>query len=381
VLSRYSLLPHCVSHKSFEYHFGDDVLPYTRHTAISRIYPPPSISRYYVIGFDKDDSNWTSGSSGFLDSTVYLTANREVAGLYLVDGGHLILNSRFGAPRNLTIVSGFIRTNGHHGSQISGEGSLTSGTSYLDIRLNLASPPFEYLHINSVIANNGSRSIGLKISGSHEFGWGSVVLGGDKSNTFTGNVEVSGKGNILTLNKTNGAIAIRGDIFIDNNAKLTLWKVGQIGKASTVRLRNAIFQFSDVIEDLAPEKKEAFRTLRVEGDSVLLFRTRETTVDKRSLYLDDLSILYGGCLVVKGWKEGMHRLLVKKTSRNLDDALKRIRFEGGNPNVIHLEDYNSEYWEISGAPEPNTYGAVLASGCFSFVFWRRKQRIRGSCTC
>ncbi|KXU35852.1 hypothetical protein AXK12_00110 [Cephaloticoccus capnophilus] len=172
---------------------------------------------------------------------------------------------------------------------------------------------------------------------------------------------------MLSLNKSNGAIAIGGDIFINDHAKLTTWGTRQIERNSTVRLRDSTFQFADanII------KEESFHKLVVEGTSVLLFKLGFS--DKRFLYLDDLSIDKGAELDVQGWVEGTHFFLVRKTSRNLEDALNKIKFKGYDPSKIHLEDYSDEYWMINGAPEPATYGAGLMLGVLGLVCYRRRS--------
>ncbi|KXU36712.1 hypothetical protein AXK12_02860 [Cephaloticoccus capnophilus] len=85
-----------------------------------------------------------------------------------------------------------------------------------------------------------------------------------------------------------------------------------------------------------------------------------------------------GTLTVLDWKEGRDFILVKKTSKNVEDALKKMKFEGYDPSKIHLEDYNSEYWMINGAPEPATYGAGLMLGVLGLVRYRRRQKQRSA---
>jgi len=167
-------------------------------------------------------------------------------------------------------------------------------------------------------------------------------------------------------------------LFVNNHAKLTLWRDEQIASRSTVRLRDSTFQFADERMDGKSIKKESFPKLEITGRSFLQFRSG-ATLDSRFLYLDDLSIDYWGELVIQGWKEGIHWLLVRKTSTNLEDALKKITFEGYLPGRTHLEHYNRDYWVVSGTPEPGTYGAVLVGGVIGLVLWRRGGgRVRGA---
>jgi len=275
-------------------------------------------------------------------------------------------------PYRLTIGVGGISVYGSQPkSYISGSGVLTSSQSFLNIWLWTRAGEVKPLWISSVISDNGANKVGLRIRGTEHSGYVSVVLDGDKSNTFTGPVEVSGRYNRITLNKTNGAIALRGNISINDHAGLSIGGSGQIERNSTVRLRDASFVFSDH-PDESFIKEESFHKLVVEGKSVLQFRGEVS--GKRFLYLDDLSIDKGAKLLVRGWLEGTHFFLVRKTSRNLEAALKRIAFQGYDPNAIHLEDYSSEYWMINGAPEPATYGAGLMLGVLGLVRYRRRQR-------
>jgi len=324
--------------------------------------PPPIISIDNYFYRDDWEPTWKNGEDIDIYKVHYLTADRNLNSLRLHEGSGIILNhfSPPYAPHKITIGLGGIQIYAsRYFVAISGPGKLTSSQRFLDIRLNTIAGPADPFYINSVISDNGDNKVGLRIRGTKHSGWVATVLGGDKSNTFTGSVEVSGEYNVVSLNKEKGAIAIRGDIFINNHAKLTLWRDGQIARSSTVRLRDSTFQFSDERYEKVT-KTESFKKLVIEGSSYLQF-SNEISLDKRFLYLDDLSIDYGGKLIVQGWKEGVHFLLVRKTSGSLEDALKKIAFEGYLPGRTHLEDYNKEYWMISGTPEPTTYGAIFAA--------------------
>jgi len=320
---------------------------------------------------------WFFRSAEFIavDSIHYLTANRNLNSLSMYQGGDVVTHwLTTGQPYKLTIGSGGIQIYASYNPvHISGNGVLTSSQSFLDVRLNANEGFIDPFYINSVISDNGNRRVGLRIRGIRHNGWVATVLGGDKSNTFTGTTEVSGEYNVVSLNKTNGAIAIKGDIFINNHAKLTLWRDGQIASTSTVRLRDSTFQFANERYDGKVIKKESFHKLVIEGESFLQFDPG-VLLDQRFLYLNNLSIANGGKLVVQGWREGLHWFLVRKTSANLEDALKKIAFEGYLPGRTHLEDYNRDYWAISGTPEPSVYGAVLGSVGVGLFAWRKKRR-------
>jgi len=295
--------------------------------------------------------------------------------LSFYDGGHLSTTGWYtGNLYKLTIGSGGIAVRTNSLSTIGGRGTLTSSQSFLDIVHYGDTGNKAKLQIEAIIADNGSNKVGLRLSRTGRAGWEATILAGDQSNTFTGLTEVLGAGNILTLSKKNGAKAIQGDIFLDGGAQLALWNGNQIASRSTVRVRNSTFQFADYRYDDGPTKTESFHKLVVEGTSTLQFRAYETTLDKRFLYLDDLLVADGARLLVRGWKEGIHWFLIRKTSKSIDDALKKIEFEGYLPGRTHLEDYNSEYWAISGTPEPATCGAIFAIGALGLCTCRRRNR-------
>ncbi|KXU35937.1 hypothetical protein AXK11_05285 [Cephaloticoccus primus] len=81
----------------------------------------------------------------------------------------------------------------------------------------------------------------------------------------------------------------------------------------------------------------------------------------------------GAGLDIRGWEEGFSYLLVRKDSKHLADALKKITFDGYLPGRVHLEDFNKDYWQISGTPEPATYGAIFAGAGVGLIVWRRRR--------
>jgi len=95
----------------------------------------------------------------------------------------------------------------------------------------------------------------------------------------------------------------------------------------------------------------------------------------RKLFLDDLEIKRDGQLLVVGWAEGRDHLLVRRDSEHLEESLKRIAFEGYDPNAIHLENYDKDYWEINAMPEPAAYGAGLMLGVVGLVRYRKRRKI------
>ncbi|KXU36460.1 hypothetical protein AXK11_04505 [Cephaloticoccus primus] len=71
-------------------------------------------------------------------------------------------------------------------------------------------------------------------------------------------------------------------------------------------------------------------------------------------------------------------MLVRKDSKHLADALKKITIDGWAKNQIYLKDYDKDYWSIEAAPEPATCGALLGALGLGLVAWRRRRSPRAS---
>jgi len=262
-------------------------------------------------------------------------------------------------------VDGGLYSNSWRGASISGRGSITSNNSTIDIVLGKSS--WHTLELESTIGDNGHR-VGLRISSEGERkGMG---IAGSEANTFTGDVELSNVA--LSLRKRDGVVAIKGNVFVSRNAALNFDTSHQLGRSSVVTLNEGTLNFGNWGGDVT----QSFKQLIVDNSGVLLFGHKDSATTIKKLYLDDLLIRSSGELKVQGWAEGRDFIFVKKTSENLEDALKKMKFVGYDPSKIHLEDYNSEYWMINGAPEPATYGAGLMLGVFGLVWYRRRQKQR-----
>jgi len=103
-------------------------------------------------------------------------------------------------------------------------------------------------------------------------------------------------------------------------------------------------------------------------------------VSEKTLFLDDLIIKDGASLVIRSWEAGRDHFLVRKDSKFLDDALKKITIHGWGKNQIYLKEYDKDkdYWSIEAAPEPSTYGALLGVVSFGIVAWRRRNDLMRS---
>jgi len=198
---------------------------------------------------------------------------------------------------------------------------------------------------------------------------------GSDSNTFSGNVEVSGWKKHLVLRKSNGAIAVRSDILVRDEAILRFEGSDQLSRTSNVILRsNGAIQ--TLIKENLENIKNTFKTLTIEDSGVIYFNHKEGKKPNTKHYIkiDEIIVNHGGHLEVQGWQEGRDFLLVRKTSVALVDALTKMNFAGYDPNAIHLEDFDADYWSISGAPEPATTGAILSAAGLRLWIWRRHRR-------
>jgi len=272
-----------------------------------------------------------------------------------------------------------VHNNSFEVAVIQGNGSLTSSDSKLRFSLNLGGE--HVLGIYSVISNNGIGKVGVNISGAHADGsWGLISFTGKESNLFTGDLTISGHNN-LSLHKDNGALAVLGNVNIIDGAMVSILKDNQISETSRVSLvghrgQSSILSFSN---DLKENISQKLHSLQVTGEGVLSFERPDDSFEshgQRHLYLDDLEIKEGSNLFVKEWAEGRDHLLVRRDSEHLLESLKRMQFEGYDPNAIHLVDYDKDYWEINAMPEPATYGAGLALGALGIIRYRRFQKRR-----
>ncbi|WP_197456827.1 PEP-CTERM sorting domain-containing protein [Cephaloticoccus primus] len=252
-------------------------------------------------------------------------------------------------------------------------GIITSGTNFVNARFTThPGKVYNNIYISSVIADSDHK-VGLRVTGNDAQDAG-FHLKGDQSNTFTGRVEVSGQRKHLVLAKTNGAIAIRGDVFVQKRARIRFLNSNQLLKTSNISLKSY-----GELQYLSNENTtNIFRNLTIEDNGIVNFihRDRDSQKSKYYIKVDNLIINKDGHLQVQGWQEGRDFLLVRKDSTALRDALTKVSFAGYNSGNIHLEDYDSEYWSISAAPEPAMYGALFGAAGIGLWGWR-KRRCRG----
>jgi len=336
---------------------------------------PPSISNINQYGVT-DERSWNKDKAAEVRGTVGLTADREVRGLHIYEPdlgrSRLHLNGK-----KLIVGEEGLYVHSFIDSRIEGDGIITSSASNSALNFHLEVSTKYVLQIHSVIADNLGRRIGLDISGDHGAGWGEIGFYGNKSNTFTGDVNISGH-NLLALIKTGGASSILGNISVKDGAMIGVFHSNQISDSSTLTLKSnqgdySTFYFSS---QHAQNISEKIHKLVVDGGAVLNFdqsSPRHFPHGQRHLYLDDLEIKEGSTLFVKEWAEGRDHILVRRDSEHLEESLKRMHFEGYDPNAVHLEDYDKDYWEINAMPEPATYGAGLSLVALGLARYRRQR--------
>jgi len=140
---------------------------------------------------------------------------------------------------SLILGEGGIVNHSGVGGRILG-GRITSSKSNLYLRAYVDTGTHRYLGINSVISDHENHRVGLRITGDHS-GFSLVSLHGDRENTFTGDVVISGEKTLLDLKKESGVIAIHSDISVIKKSDLRIFSTGNIARSSTVTLKEGTF--------------------------------------------------------------------------------------------------------------------------------------------
>jgi len=231
------------------------------------------------------------------------------------------------------------------------------------------------LIINAVISDS-NRPTNISIS-KGRMDVGVVHLRGSESNTFMGNVYVSERA-FLTLGKTNGAVAVQGNIDI-RGGRLIFYESNQLSGKSKIQMNNGHIEFNSRNKEIT----QKISSLKVSSNCFVYFDSYHGGAsgmahENRYLYLDNIVFDNNGYLGFRYWEEGRDFILINKKNIDIDQKLGRFRiYSGARPNgvgSIHLEDFNEEYWYISAAPEPATCGAVLGVVGLAVVLQRRRGK-------
>jgi len=315
--------------------------------------PPPEISNINNIGLY---GNWVLWRDQVVDNIV-----KSAGDFYDINlNGHLI-----------TVGSGGINSIGS-GQLVIHNGWITSTDGQL--RLSSSSYHLNQLDINAVICDSPTHKVGLRVSGAI----GAYRLMGNNPNTFTGDVEVIGKGQYFALAKNDGVTAVLGNIYVKDGAMVGVDNSNQISDSSTVMLSGERSGFG--LFETGRPLVEYFHKLAVNSfdDGVLLFGHKNDSFEK-SLFLDNLEIGVRASLNIEGWMAGRDHLFIKKSDGKLEDTLTKVRFKGKS-GAAGVRDYNNDYWEIGvGAgfrplPEPTTYGAAFSVVALALWAFRCRKR-------
>jgi len=314
--------------------------------------PPPQAGNYLVIP-PVNGGSWAyvrDNLGNNPNEDVYLSYNsgwnRHLSGSASVRSIHYTGDYPYGwiyrMERNtIYIGAGGFSFNGTGGMMLDG-GFLTSLVGAIKFKFNSG-----FIQLSNCIHDNGNIKIGLDIT----YGAGGVVyLEGSQSNTFSGVINIQWS-NILSLRKTNGAIAVSGSMNIKSGAKVVSHRSGQIAHHVNVNLES---RGSEPASQLILENgvQEKFNKLTIDGRGIVEFKGFS------KLILDELNVGVWDELTIVGWENNKDLFLVRKTSTHVKRSLGNIIFQGQRGRV-HLEDYNKDYWELTTAPEPTTTGAII----------------------
>jgi len=333
---------------------------------------------------------WNKTTNSEVVGTVNLTANRAVNGVWMREenASRLDLNGKL-----LTVGAGGI--NGYYSKDdifVKGGVITASGAQLIFKSATYGfSPPnkrgeklFYHLAINSEIRDHATHKVGITVKGGHPNGEiGLVLLTGNTSNTFTGDVIVEGTHNALLLHKGAGARAVQSKrIYVRSGGRFATTGDGdQINDAATVTLsgNGSMFSFTGAggpgVVGYASEKVHALQVESGQGVFSFMHYTKFKDRYRKTIILDDLIINARASLRIALWEAGRDHFLVRKDSKHLADAMKKISIDGWAKNQVYLKNYNKEYWSIEAVPEPAVCGAIL--GLVGFGLWRwcrQKQR-------
>jgi len=231
--------------------------------------------------------------------------------------------------------------------------------------------------ISSVISDNGAIKVGLEITNTST-GYNGIGLYGNKANTFTGDVNLTGRV-LLDLYKNVGVVSILGNLNVKEGAKASVYRSGQLGRRTRVLLKskNNVPSVLGLSGNYEENIKEVFNELKVDGSAVVSFYSdiNRKPHGRREIIIDDLDVMAGSHLLVKEWLDGRDRLLVRKDSAHVRDSLKRIEFDNHDTRSVNLRSYDKDYWEIYAlVPEPTTYGTFLGAIGLMAAGWSRQRR-------
>jgi len=323
--------------------------------------------RWYIIGANAStvaQSQWNSTVLNIqANSNQTLTANRTLNSLRFIENRTVNL-----AGYTLSVNAGAFLSGRPGRQQWIESGTITTAQDRYFFHIYGTR-----LSVSSTISGAGKELV--------KSGPGELVLYGSQANTYTGTTYINE--GTLALNKSPGATAVRNVVVGDGGGvdTLRLDQSHQIDDLATVRLKGAsraknmtaqgVLLFNGASGVGLTEK---IHTLEVEGQGVINFaggtKVRPNVLEATRVLLPTAD----DTLFIRNWIEYEDYFLVSRALAPNAAALARIWFEGWAPGA-KLRDYNTSHWEIVpfGAPEPTTYGALLATAGLGLTVWRKRQ--------
>jgi len=253
-------------------------------------------------------------------------------------------------------------------------GDITSTSGFVDFHVYGK----DYgVALYGLIHDHPDHSVGVRVFRHDNGGWAPELwLHARATNDFSGDLVVE-RGAKVVLTNLAGFASVSTKTIRVRGGGLYTFIGNQLSREASIHLESG----GSFNLGLNAHSVEKIHALNVSDRGVLNFRS-ETIAHRqirgaRTLFLDDLMISGGGQLIVRNWEDGMHRIFVKKSSWNVENALNRIQFEGYGGGAALRWSSESGHWEVYGKlPEPTTYGAVFAVTGLGIVLQRRRKRRR-----
>jgi lysophospholipase L1-like esterase len=275
----------------------------------------------------------------------------DSAGETILDGGKILFNGGANTSENFKIVdSGDWESMNAHAQ--SGNIAVEKGATW-------------------TIGNGGGNTLTLSgvISGEGEivFTAANTTLEGDKSNTLSGKITNAANSDTaaydeLRLGKTGGAIAIAGDLELQNKATVTWQENDQINDKSAITLGGGSLRLEGHNEHLG--------VLTVTGNGAINLGDGDTQL----VFADSSEAKWApkGQLLIQGYKGGSQRITFGEKAEGLTkDQLKQVGFANpaGQPAAVYPAEMDA-----SGNLKPGATAITVAHAPFDLSDKAKAER-------
>jgi len=345
------------------------ILPYATINATDWAQVVADGGRYYLAPYTAyqtgDNSTWYWGHAA-PSANQSITTSRTLNSLKLESGRTITISDN----RYLQIYSGGLLATG------SSMTSITGGTLYSGGAL--------YAHVYN------SAAVGLDISsaisGTSWFiktGSGVLRLSGN-TNANINNTLYIHEGTLALAKTGNGKLRVQNIIVGDHAGvdTLRLDTEQSIVSTASITLRGGhpdparflmaegVLMFNGVIGS-GVGIRQTINNLTIEGRGVIDFRGGEGGRANFLIINGTITIGEDSRLFIRNWFEFEDYILIRRNGASSVD-LSRVEFVGYGP--AFFRDWNSEYYLMTPAPEPATYGAILGAVGLGLWAWQRKRR-------